>query len=94
MLGLLLFGLVSRGTEPLLVSDFKRGRVGSKEGLFWADEEAAAKHIEAPECRFWRLEAAEKVEFRAVLRRWRRVGSSQGRGMKRPCVVGSSDCLF
>jgi hypothetical protein len=81
MLGLLLFGLVRRGTEPLLASDFRRGRVGSKEGLFWAAV------VDAPECRFLRSEAAEKVESRAILRLWRKVGSSQGRGMKRPFAV-------
>jgi hypothetical protein len=80
MLGLRLFGLVRRGTGPLLASDFRRGREGSREGLFWA----AAVDVETPECRFRRSEAAEKVESRAVLRLWRRVGSSQGRGMKRP----------
>jgi hypothetical protein len=47
--------------------------------------------VEAPECRFRRSEAAEKVESRAVLRLWRRVGSSQGRGMKRPCAVLGSE---
>lgn len=43
ILGLLDFGLVSRGTEPLLCSDFSRGREGS-EGLF----DAAAAATEAP----------------------------------------------
>jgi hypothetical protein len=80
MLGLRLLGLVRRGMEPLLASDLRRGREGSKEGLFCA----ATAGIGAPECRFLRSEAAEKVESRAVLRLWRRVGSSQGRGMKRP----------
>jgi hypothetical protein len=89
MLGLRLFGLVRRGTGPLLASDFRRGREGSREGLFWA----AAVDVETPECRFRRSEAAEKVESRAVLRLWRRVGSSQGRGMKRPCAVFCSEAL-
>lgn len=88
ILGLRLLGRVSRGTEPLLASDFRRGRAGSKEGLF---EAAAAAATEAPEWRFLRSVAAEKVESRAVLRLWRRVGSSQGRGIKRPSIVFGSE---
>lgn len=87
ILGLLLLGLVSKGTEPLLASDFRRGKEGNSEGLFWA----AAAATEAPECRFLRSVAAEKVESRAVLRLWRRVGASHGRGIKRPSIVFGSE---
>ena len=91
ILGLLDFGLVSRGTEPLLCSDFSRGREG-REGLF----DAAAAATEAPKWRFRFLRwssAAEKVESIAVLRFCRKEGPSQGWGMKRPVGVDVSVAL-